>query len=93
MKIDFRERTPQLIAIIGLLVIITAILIGFLVTRNSQMQEMQEQYVVEKQDLEDEYEAISLQYEVSNSVFKTILCYTNFKTNRQKFYDYKKNFV
>lgn len=63
MKIDFRERTPQLIAIIGLLVIITAILIGFLVTRNSQMQEMQEQYVVDKQDLEDEYEAISLQYE------------------------------
>ena len=63
MKIDFRERTPQLIAIIGLLVIITAILIGFLVTRNSQMQEMQEQYVVDKQELEDEYEAISLQYE------------------------------
>ncbi len=63
MKIDFRERTPQLIAIIGLLVIITVILIGFLVTRNSQMQEMQEQYVVDKQDLEDEYEAISLQYE------------------------------
>jgi DNA repair ATPase RecN len=27
------------------------------------MQEMQEQYVVDKQDLEDEYEAISLQYE------------------------------
>lgn len=63
MKIDFRERTPQLIAIIGLLVIITAILIGFLVTRNSQMQEMQEQYAVDKQELEDEYEAISLQYE------------------------------
>lgn len=63
MKIDFKERTPQLIAIIGLLVIITAILIGFLVTRNSQMQEMQEQYVVDKQELEDEYEAISLQYE------------------------------
>lgn len=63
MKIDFRERTPQLIAIIGLLIIITVILIGFLVTRNSQMQEMQEQYVVDKQDLEDEYEAISLQYE------------------------------
>ena len=63
MKIDFRERTPQLIAIIGLLIIITVILIGFLVTRNSQMQEMQEQYVVDKQELEDEYEAISLQYE------------------------------
>ncbi len=63
MKIDFRERTPQLFAIIGILVIITAILIGFLVTRNSQMQEMQEQFVVDKQELEDEYEAISLQYE------------------------------
>lgn len=63
MKIDFRERTPQLIAIIGLLVIITAILIGYLVTGNSQMKEMQEQYVVDKQELEDEYEAISLQYE------------------------------
>jgi len=63
MKIDFRERTPQLIAIIGILVIVTAILIGFLVTRNSQMQDMQEQFVIDKQDLEDEYEAISLQYE------------------------------
>ena len=63
MKIDFKERTPQLIAIIGLLVIITAILIGFLVTRNSQMQEMQGQYQIDKQELEDEYEAISLQYE------------------------------
>ncbi len=63
MKIDFRERTPQLFAIIGILVIITAILIGFLVTRNSQMQEMQEQFVVDKQELEDEYEAILLQYE------------------------------
>ena len=63
MKFNLKERTPQLIAIIGLLVIITAILIGFLVTRNSQMQEMQEQYVVDKQELEDEYEAISLQYE------------------------------
>ena len=63
MKIDFRERTPQLIAIIGLLIIITAILIGFRVTRNSQMQEMQQEYIVDKQELEDEYEAISLQYE------------------------------
>ena len=63
MKINFRERTPQLIAIIGILVIVTAILIGFLVTQNSQIQVMQEQYVVDKQELEDEYEAISLQYE------------------------------
>lgn len=63
MKIDFKERTPQLIAIIGILVIITVILIGFLISRNSQVKEMQEQYVVDKQELEDEYEAISLQYE------------------------------
>lgn len=63
MNIDFRERTPQLIALIGLLVIITGILIGFLVTRNSQMQDLQNQFIVDKQELEDEYEAISLQYE------------------------------
>lgn len=63
MKINFRERTPQLIALIGILLIVTAVLIGFLVTRNSQVKEMQEQFIVEKQELEDEYEAISLQYE------------------------------
>ncbi len=63
MKINFKERTPQLIALIGVLLIITAVLVGFLITRNSQMKEMQEQYVVDKQELEDEYEAISLQYE------------------------------
>ena len=45
------------------MVIVTAILIGFLVSRNSQMQVMQEQFVIDKQELEDEYEAISLQYE------------------------------
>src|SRR5690554_8073096 len=63
MKIDFKERTPQLIAVIGVLAIVLAILIGFLVTRNRQMSDMQEQFVLDKQDLEDEYEAISLQYE------------------------------
>ncbi|MBP7105410.1 MAG: hypothetical protein KBA83_09825, partial [Fermentimonas sp.] len=63
MKIDFKERTPQLIALIGVLLIVTVVLIGFLVTRNSQMKEMQEQFVIDKQELEDEYEAISLQYE------------------------------
>lgn len=63
MKINFRERTPQLIALIGILLIVTAVLIGFLVTRNSQVKEMQEQFIVDKQELEDEYEAISLQYE------------------------------
>ncbi len=63
MKINLKERTPQLIAIIGVLAVVMAILIGFLVTRNRQMSEMQEQYVIDKQELEDEYEAISLQYE------------------------------
>ncbi|MFA5650744.1 MAG: hypothetical protein WC914_06345 [Proteiniphilum sp.] len=63
MKIDFKERTPQLIAVIGVLAIAMAILIGFLVTRNRQMSDMQQQFVLDKQELEDEYEAISLQYE------------------------------
>lgn len=63
MKIDFKERTPQLIAVIGVLAIAMAILIGFLVTRNRQMGDMQQQFVLDKQELEDEYEAISLQYE------------------------------
>lgn len=63
MKINFKERTPQLIALVGVLVIAMAILIGFLITRNTQMNEMQEQFTIDKQELEDEYEAISLQYE------------------------------
>lgn len=63
MKINLKERTPQLIALIGVLVIAMAILIGFLVNKNSQMNEMQEQFTIDKQELEDEYEAISLQYE------------------------------
>lgn len=63
MKINLKERTPQLIALIGVLVIVMAILIGFLISRNTQMGEMQEQFTIDKQELEDEYEAISLQYE------------------------------
>lgn len=63
MKINLKERTPQLIAVIGVLVIVMAILIGFLITRNTQMSEMQLQFTIDKQELEDEYEAISLQYE------------------------------
>ncbi|MFA7140751.1 MAG: hypothetical protein WC126_07070 [Proteiniphilum sp.] len=63
MKIDFRERTPQLIAIIGVLAIVLAVLIGFLVNRNAKIEGMQQQYTLDKQELEDEYEAISLQYE------------------------------
>ncbi len=52
-----------MIALIGVLAVVLVILLGFLITRNRQMSEMQEQFVIEKQDLEDEYEAISLQYE------------------------------
>src|SRR5690554_3036218 len=63
MKIDFKERTPQLAAIIGVLVIVLAIVIGFLLTKNRQIEEIQQEYTVSKQELEDEYEAISLQYE------------------------------
>ena len=51
MKIDIKERTPQLIAVIGVLAIVLAILIGFLVTRNRQMSDMQEQFVLDKHDL------------------------------------------
>lgn len=63
MKINFKERTPQLIAIIGVLAVILAVVIGFLISKNSQMSEMQQQFTIDKQELEDEYEAISLQYE------------------------------
>ena len=63
MKIDFKERTPQLAAIIGVLAIVLAIVIGFLLTKNRQIEEIQQEYTVSKQELEDEYEAISLQYE------------------------------
>ena len=63
MKTDLKERTPQLIAIIGVLALVLVIVIGFLLNKNTQITEMQQQYTVDKQDLEDEYEAISLQYE------------------------------
>jgi len=63
MKTDFKERTPQLIAVIGVLAVVLAIVIGFLLSKNAQMDVMQEQFTVDKQELEDEYEAISLQYE------------------------------
>lgn len=63
MKVNFKERTHQLIAIIGVLAVVLAIVIGFLLTKNAEMDEMQQQFTVDKQELEDEYEAISLQYE------------------------------
>lgn len=63
MKIDFRERTPQLIAVIGVLAIVLAITIGFLMNKNAEIEDIQQQFTLDKQELEDEYEAISLQYE------------------------------
>jgi uncharacterized protein YoxC len=63
MKIDFKERTPQLIALIGVLVVVLVIVIGFAVSKSRQVNDLKEQYTIEKQELEDEYEAISLQYE------------------------------
>jgi len=63
MKIDFKERTPQLVAIIGVMAIVLVIVIGFLLTKNRQIEEIEQAYTVNKQELEDEYEAISLQYE------------------------------
>lgn len=63
MKIDFKERTPQLIAIIGVLSLILAIAVIYIVSKNRQINTMEQQFTVDKQELEDEYEAISMQYE------------------------------
>lgn len=63
MKVDFRKRTPQLIALIGVLAIVLAIVIGFLINKNAEIEDLQQQFTLDKQELEDEYEAISLQYE------------------------------
>jgi len=63
MKINLKERTPQLVAVIGVMAIILVIVIGFLLTKNREIEEIQQEYTVNKQELEDEYEAISLQYE------------------------------
>ena len=49
MKIDFRERTPQLIAVIGVLAIVLAIVIGFLVNKNAEIEDMQQQFTLDKQ--------------------------------------------
>ncbi|MDR0334112.1 MAG: hypothetical protein LBI15_11720 [Dysgonamonadaceae bacterium] len=60
---NLKERTPQLIAIIGVLAIVLAILIGFLVNKNSQLDDMQQLMEINMQELDDEFEAIALQYE------------------------------
>lgn len=63
MKINWKERTPQLIAIIAILVIIIGVAIGFILNKNAEIHDIKEEYAINKQELEDEYEAISLQYE------------------------------
>lgn len=62
-KMNLKERTPQFIAVIGILVILLAILIGFLMNKNTKISELEQKTEINKQELEDEYEAISLQYE------------------------------
>lgn len=63
MKIDFKERTPQLIAIIGVLFLILVVATVYIVSKNRQINDMEQQFSIDKQELEDEYEAISMQYE------------------------------
>lgn len=63
MKINLKENTPQLIATIVVLVVVLVIAIIFIVTKTRQINHMEELYAIEKQQLEDEYEAIALQYE------------------------------
>ncbi len=63
MQIDFRERIPQLIAIIGVLSLVLTVAVIYIVSKNKQINTMEQQFSVDKQELEDEYEAISMQYE------------------------------
>ena len=93
MKIDFKERTPQLIALVGVLVVVLAIVIGFAVSKNRQVNDLKEQYAIEKQELEDEYEAISLQYEgFKFSVQNDSLLY-KLRTSRPKYNGCKKSYA
>ena len=63
MSINLKERTPQLIALIAVLVISLVVAVLFVVNKNTQINDMQEEFAISKQDLEDEYESISMQYE------------------------------
>ena len=63
MKLDFKDKTAQLIAIIVVMALALAIAAFFVFHKNKQITEMQEQYTIDKQYLEDEYESISMQYE------------------------------
>ena len=63
MKLDYKDRTAQLIAIIVVMALALGITAYFVFTKDKQITEMQEQYTIDKQELEDEYESISMQYE------------------------------
>lgn len=63
MKLDFKDRTAQLIAIIVVMALGLGIAAYFVFTKDKQISEMQQQYTIDKQELEDEYESISMQYE------------------------------
>lgn len=63
MKFDFKERSAQLIAVIGVLLLVLGVSFYYIASKNKQITVMQEQFSIDKQDLEDEYEAISMQYE------------------------------
>lgn len=63
MKLDFKDRSAQLVAIIVVMALALAIAGYFVFYKNRQIVEMQEQFSIDKQELEDEYESISMQYE------------------------------
>ena len=63
MKLDFKDRTAQLIAIIVVMALALGITAYFVFSKDKQITEMQEQNTINKQELEDEYESISMQYE------------------------------
>lgn len=60
MKINFKERTPQLTD--WSINSYAVVLIGFWLPV-IRIKELQNNMLLDKQELEDEYEAISLQYE------------------------------
>ena len=63
MKLDYKDRTAQLIAIIVVMALALGITAYFIFSKSKQITEMQQQYTIDKQELEDEYESISMQYE------------------------------
>ena len=63
MKFNLKERTPQLVALSGVLLLVLGVAVYYIVSKNKEIGTMQQQFSVDKQELEDEYEAISMQYE------------------------------